>query len=119
VGATWRHGGHLSLGTEVAASAVRLPLRRFHAIQASARAEYAFNTRTSFQGFVQVNNEDQRIDFNLRFHWSRVVGDDLYVVWNSGFTTDPAAPHRFPSSRALTHPLNGALIIKAVHRVAP
>jgi hypothetical protein len=118
VGATWRHGGHVSIGTEVAASAVRLPLRRFHAIQASARAEYAFNTRTSFQGFVQLNNEDQRIDFNLRFHWSRVVGDDLYVVWNSGFTIDPAAPHRFPSPRALGHPLNGALIIKVVHRMA-
>jgi hypothetical protein len=67
---------------------------------------------------VQANNQDQRIDFNLRFHWSPVVGDDLYVVWNSGFTTDPAAPHRFPSLRALGHPLNGALIIKAVHRVA-
>jgi hypothetical protein len=119
VGVTWRQGGHLSIGTEVAGSAVHLPLTRFHAIQASARAEYAFNTRTSFQGFVQVNNEDQRIDFNLRFHWSRVVGDDLYVVWNSGFTTDPAAPHRFPNPRALGHPLNGALIIKAVHRMAP
>ena len=117
VGATWRHGGHVSIGAEVAASAVRLPLRRFHALQASARAEYAFNTRTSLQGFVQVNNEDQRIDFNLRFHWSRVVGDDLYVVWNSGYTTVPA-PHRFPSPRALGHPLNGALIIKAVHRLA-
>jgi len=119
LGATWRHGGHLTVGAEVAAGAIMLPLSRFHPIQASARTEYAFNTRTSFQGFVQVNNEDQRIDFNLRFHWSRVVGDDLYLVWNSGFTTDPAAPHRFPSPRALGHPLNGALIIKAVHRVAP
>jgi hypothetical protein len=119
LGATWRHGGHLTLGAEMAAGAVRLPLSRFHPLQASARAEYAFNTRTSFQGFVQVNNEDQRIDFNLRFHWSRVVGDDLYVVWNSGFTTDPAVPHRFPSPGALGHPLNGALIIKAVHRMAP
>jgi hypothetical protein len=119
VGVTWRRGGHLSIGSDVAASAVRLSSHRFHAVQASARAEYAFNTRTTFQGFVQLNNEDQRIDFNLRFHWSRVVGDDLYIVWNTGFTTDPAAPHRFPSPRALSHPLNGALIIKAVHRIAP
>ena len=119
LGATWRHGGHVSLGAEVTGSAVRLPLNRFDAVQASARAEYAFNTRTSFQGFVQFNDQDQRIDFNLRFHWSRVVGDDLYVVWNSGYTTDPAAPHRFPSLPALGHPLNGALIVKAVHRLAP
>jgi len=103
----------------VTGSAVRLPHNRFDAVQASARGEYAFNTRTSFQGFVQFNNQDQRIDFNLRFHWSWIVGDDLFVVWNSGYTTDPAAPHRFPSPQALGHPLNGALIVKAVHRMAP
>ena len=118
LGATWRHGGHLSVGAEVAASAVRLSLSRFHTVQASTRVEYALNTRTSFQGFAQINNGDQRIDFNLRFHWSRVIGDDLYLVWNSGYTIDPGAPHRFPSARALGHPLNGALIIKGVHRIA-
>ncbi len=118
LGATWRHGGHVSLAAEVTGNAVRLAHTRFDAFQASARGEYAFNTRTSFEGFVQFNNQDQRIDFNLRFHWSWVVGDDLYLVWNSGYTTDPAAPHRFPSLQALGHPLNGAFIVKAVHRLA-
>ncbi len=118
LGATWRGGGHVTAGAEVTRSAVRLTAGDFTAVQASARIEYAFNPRTSFLGFVQVNNEDQRIDFNLRLHWIPVVGDDLYVVWNSGYTTDPAAPHRFPSGAALAHPLNGALVVKAVHRLA-
>jgi hypothetical protein len=73
----------------------------------------------SFLGFVQYGNEEQRIDFNLRFHWIPAIGDDVYVVWNSGYTTDPAAPDRFPSSRTLSRPLNGALVVKAVHRFAP
>jgi len=39
----------------------------------------------------------------------------VYVVWNSGYSTEPTARFRFPSSQSLTRPLNGALIIKAVH----
>ena len=62
--------------------------------------------------------DDERVDFNLRFHWIPTVGDDLYVVWNSGYTTDPTLPHRFPSSYTLKRPLNGAIVIKATHRLA-
>ncbi|MEP7326752.1 MAG: DUF5916 domain-containing protein [Gemmatimonadota bacterium] len=114
----WRSGGHLILGTTISRSRVTFPGDRFTAVQLTGRVEYAFNTRTSFLGFVQYNNEDQRVDFNLRFHWIPRIGDDLYIVWNSGYTTDPESPHRFPSGRSLGRPLNGALIVKAVRRFA-
>jgi hypothetical protein len=116
--ATWRPGGKVVLGTAISRSAVRLPEGSFTALQTSLRLEYAASTRTSVLAFVQTNNEDRRIDFNLRFHWIPTIGDDLYVVWNSGYTTDPAARFRFPSARALGKPLDGALIIKAIHRFA-
>ena len=115
----WRGGGHIILGTSLSSSRVTLPGAAFTASLVTGRIEYAFNTRMSFLGFVQYGNEEQRIDFNLRFHWIPAIGDDVYVVWNSGYTTDPAAPHRFPSSRTLSRPLNGALVVKAVHRFAP
>jgi hypothetical protein len=118
VSGTWRGGGHVILGADVSHNRVRLPNGRFSAVEAGGRLEYAFSTRTAFLGFVQYNNEDRRADFNLRFHWIPTVGDDVYVVWNSGYTTDPDAPYRFPSRRALGRPLNGALVIKAVHRMA-
>lgn len=118
VSGTWRGGGHVILGADLSHNRVRLPNGQFSAVEAGGRLEYAFSTRTAFLGFVQYNNEDRRADFNLRFHWIPTVGDDVYVVWNSGYTTDPDAPYRFPSRRALGRPLNGALVIKAVHRVA-
>jgi len=90
--------------------------RRFNAIESTGRLEYTFNTRTGFLGFVQFNNELQRADFNLRFHWIPQIGDDVYAVWNSGYTTDPSVPRRFPSRRALARPLNGAFIVKVVRR---
>jgi len=43
----------------------------------------------------------------------------VFVVWNSGYTTDPSARFRFPDSHSLRRPLNGALIVKVVHRLAP
>ena len=81
--------------------------------------EYAFNTRVDLLAFVQFDNETDRADFNLRFHWIPVIGDDVFVVLNSGYTTDPSARFRFPDSRSLSRPLNGALIVKVVHRLAP
>jgi hypothetical protein len=115
---SWRPGGHLILGLDLTRTEARLPAGRFTAFQTSGRLEYAFDTRTAFLCFAQWNNEDQRVDFNLRFHWIPVVGDDVYLVWNSGYTTDPVARYRFPDSRAWSRPLNGAFVVKAVHRIA-
>lgn len=117
-GLDWRGGGHIIVGSTLSRSRVNLPAGRFTATELTGRLEYAFDTRTSFQGFVQYNSEDERVDFNLRFHWIPTIGDDFYVVWNSGYTTDPAATHRFPSLHTLGRPLNGAIILKAAHRLA-
>jgi Domain of unknown function (DUF5916)/Carbohydrate family 9 binding domain-like len=117
--ATWRGGGHLILGANFNRSEVTLPSGSFTAIQTGTRMEYAFNTRVDLLAFVQFDNETDRADFNLRFHWIPVIGDDVFVVWNSGYTTDPSARFRFPDSRSLSRPLNGALIVKVAHRLAP
>jgi hypothetical protein len=118
LGATFRGGGHVILGTTYSVTSARLSAGSFTAVQTAGRLEYTFNTRTGFLGFVQFNNEFQRADSNLRFHWIPKIGDDVYAVWNSGYTTDPFVPSRFPSSRVLSHPLNGAFILKAVHRIS-
>ena len=116
--ADWRGGGHVILGGTLSRSRVVLPLARFTATLLTGRVEYAFNTRISFLSFVQYNNEDQRVDFNLRLHWIPKIGDDFFVVWNSGYTTDPTVPNRFPSFHTLGRPLNGAIVVKAAHRFA-
>ena len=116
---TWRGGGHLITGVDLTRTEADLPAGHFVATQVAARLEYALNTRTSFLNFVQFNNESRRVDFNLRFHWIPQIGDDVYLVWNSGYTTDPAAPYRFPTRGALSRSLNGAFVMKAVHRLAP
>jgi hypothetical protein len=116
--ATWRPGGRVILGTSVARSAVHLPEGSFTAVQTTSRAEYAPSTRINVMLLLQTNNDERRVDVNLRFHWIPTIGDDLYVVWNSGYTTDNAARFRFPSLHALEKPLDGALVVKAVHRLA-
>jgi hypothetical protein len=116
---TWRGGGHLILGLDASRTEASLTSGHFVATALAGRLEYALSTRTAFQSFVQFNNEDRRVDFNLRYHWIPQIGDDVYLVWNSGYTTDPAAPYRFPERGALSRSLNGAFVIKAVHRVTP
>ncbi len=116
--ATWRGGGHLILSANLARTAARLPGGGFTAVQGSSRIEYDLDTRTSFLGFIQYTNEDRRVDFNLRFHWIPTIGDDVFVVWNSGYTTDPSARYRFPAAGSLSRQLNGAFVVKVVHRIA-
>ncbi len=116
---TWLSGGHMILGSDLSRVDAHLTSGHFVATQSAGRLEYTFNTRTDFLAFVQLNNEVRRADFNLRFHWIPQIGDDVYLVWNSGYTTDPSVPRRFPSGRVLAKPLNGALVLKAVHRIAP
>lgn len=110
-------GGHTILGAGVTRTAARLPVGGFTALLWSGRAEYDLTTRVSFIGFVQYTNDDQRVDFNLRFHWIPAIGDDVFLVWNSGYTTNPAAGDRFPSFRSLSQQLNGAFEVKVVHRL--
>jgi len=117
--AVWRGGGHVILSTSLTRTTARLPVGAFTATLAANRLEYDFNTRTSLLAFVQYDNESERVDFNVRFHWIPVIGDDVYLVWNSGFTTDPLSPFRFPDTRALARPLNGAVVLKVVHRLTP
>ncbi|HET7553383.1 MAG TPA: DUF5916 domain-containing protein [Gemmatimonadaceae bacterium] len=112
----WRGNGNVSFGLDYSRDDVHLPGGSFTAVETSGEVEYDFSTRMSLQSFVQYNNDSDRVDFNVRFHWIPVIGDDLYVVWNSGYTTDPDARYRFPHRRSLTRQLNGALVVKAVHR---
>ena len=119
LGATWRGGGHLILGADFTQDKARLPGGDFHARQAAMRVELAFTRAINLLVFGQYNIEDERADFYARLHWMPVIGDDVYMVWNSGYTTDPAARFKFPSRDALDRPLNGALMLKVVHRIAP
>ena len=115
---TLRGGGHVILSVGYSATSARVSAGAFTATQLNGHIEYAFSTRMSLLGFVQYQNEERRTDFNVRFHWIPTVGDDVFLVWNSGVTTDPDAPWRFPERAAFLHPLNGAFIVKAVHRLA-
>lgn len=117
--AVWRGSGHVIVSTDLTHTTAELPAGGFTATVSANRVEYDFNTRTSALAFVQYDNESERVDFNVRFHWIPVIGDDVYLVWNSGFTTDPVARFRFPDARAVARPLNGAVVVKVVHRLTP
>lgn len=113
----WRGGGHVILSSDLTRTTAELPVGRFTAVLLANRLEYDFDTRTSLLAFVQYDNANERVDFNVRFHWLPAIGDDVFVVWNSGYTTDPLAPSRFPATQALSRPLNGAVVVKVVHRL--
>ena len=114
---TWRAGGHIAVTAEADESRVTLPQGRFTALTSLLRVEYAIGTGADFLALVQYDNEQERADLNLRFHWSPVIGDDLFLVWNSGYSTSPAARDAFPGAAAWSRPLDGGIVLKFVHRI--
>jgi hypothetical protein len=48
-----------------------------------------------------------------------VIGDDLYVVWNSGYTNDPLSRYRFPDWEVVKRPLTATFTVKYAHRIVP
>ncbi|HKW41598.1 MAG TPA: DUF5916 domain-containing protein [Gemmatimonadales bacterium] len=117
--AAWRGSGHIIVSTALTRTTARLPVGGFTAVLSANRVEYDFDTRASLLAFIQYDNETERVDFNVRFHWIPLIGDDVFLVWNSGYTTDPLARFRFPDTHALSRPLNGAFVVKVVHRFTP
>lgn len=113
-----RGSGHLRLTESVTNTSAHLAEGAFDALVAATQFEYAVTTRVNVLGFVQYNNATDRADFNLRLHWIPRIGDDIFVVWNSGYATGEDAAFRFPSLRSAARPLNGALIVKGTHRIA-
>ena len=119
VGGTWRTGAHLIIGAGFQRTEAWLPAGRFVALNVTGQTAYAFTTHADFQGFIQYDNSLARADFDFRFHWIPVIGDDLYVVWSSGYTTYARALIRFPRPQVISAPLAAGLTIKFVHRFGP
>lgn len=114
---TWRGGGHVAVGADVSLSDVRIPFGDFTAEQTALRFEYDFSTKLTLLGFAQHTNTQNRADFQFRLHWIPRVGDDLFVVWSSGYSTWRFSPYRFPAWDAFPHELNATLAIKVAHRI--
>ncbi len=119
VDVAWRSGGHVIVGAGGSRTEAWISAGHFVALQATTRLQFAITTRADLLGFVQADNVLHRLDTNLRFHWIPVIGDDVYLVWNSGYSIDPLARYEFPSARAINRPLTGTVTVKFVHRVAP
>jgi hypothetical protein len=62
--------------------------QRFTAHVFRVRADVMLSTRTSMLGLVQYNSTQDAVAVNFRFHYTPREGNDFYVVWNEGLTTD-------------------------------
>src|SRR2546427_7142606 len=84
--AAWRGGGHIIVSTDLTRTRADLPVGAFTAVLSASRLEYDFNVRTSLLAFVQYDNESERVDFNVRFHWirseERRVGKECRSRWS-------------------------------------
>src|SRR5438309_11250363 len=94
--AAWRGGGHVIVSTDLTRTRADLPVGAFTAVLSASRLEYDFNARTSLLAFVQYDNEIERVDFNVRFRWIPVIGDDVFFVWSFGYIIELMCCFGFP-----------------------
>jgi hypothetical protein len=103
-----RHEPHVLLSAELEHTSLSRATQSFAATTARLRADYAVSPRLTSTLFAQYDNESERVSLNARLRWTRSPGSDLYLVWNSGWTTalDAGIPWR--------RPVRGALVIKYI-----
>ena len=107
-GLGFRREPHLLLFAEFERTSVSRANDAFAATIARLRADYAISPRLSTTVFAQYDNESERASVNARLRFTRSPGSDLYVVWNSGWTTalDSGIPWR--------RPVRGGLVVKYI-----
>jgi hypothetical protein len=90
VGPDWSPSMYLNTATSYQLNHVVFSERgqRFTAHVFRVRADVMLSTRTSTLGLVQYNSTQDAVAVNFRFHYTPREGNDLYVVWNEGLTTD-------------------------------
>jgi hypothetical protein len=107
-GLGYRREPHILLFAEFERTRVTRSSQSFAATIARVRADYAISPRLSTTVFAQYDNESERASLNARLRFTRSPGSDLYVVWNSGWTTalDGGIPWR--------RPVRGGLVVKYI-----
>lgn len=105
---TWNVSSHLELGASVASNFIDFKDRgqslNTHLVR--LRVEAALNVKTSATAFVQWNSNSDQLAANLRLRHNFREGNDLWLVFNQGLTTDrdpfepgqPDQPLRGPST---------------------
>jgi hypothetical protein len=99
VGPDWSPSMYLNTTTSYQLNHVVFDDRgqRFTAHVFRVRADVMLSTRTSTLMLVQYNSTQNAVAVNFRFHYTPREGNDFYVVWNEGLTTerrsfDPVRP---------------------------
>ena len=75
---------HLNIRNDYTFNYVTLNDRSIWIHEIADYLTYAFNPKMTLSLFSQWNSLDNKIFFNLRFHWIPKVGSDLYIVYNQG-----------------------------------
>lgn len=90
-GPNWSPSKHLSISGNYRVDHVRFSARdqRFTAHVAQLRTEVMVSNALSAAAFVQYNSAGRLAVANVRLRYNPREGNDLFIVWNEGWITDP------------------------------
>ena len=77
---------HLNINGEYVWNKVELPEENIYTHELASYINYAFTTKLNFSLFGQFNTLDEVMIYNIRMHWIPKIGQDLYFVYNIGYS---------------------------------
>jgi len=103
-GPSWTISEHLRLSGQYQFTTASFPDRQqkftVHLVQLRLNAN--LNTKLSTRSFVQLNTAGNLIGINFRLRYNAREGNDFYLVYNEGLTTDRSGNPRLPLSNNRT-----------------
>ncbi len=89
-GSAWNLSRHLELGGNYQLNVIRFPDRNesLNAHVVGFRVQTALDVHLSFSTLLQYNSALDDVDVNTRLRYNFREGNDLWLVYNEGLTTD-------------------------------
>ncbi|UFH54319.1 carbohydrate binding family 9 domain-containing protein [Spirosoma sp. KNUC1025] len=109
---TWAMSRYLELSSALQWNRIQFPSRsqQYDVTLAQVRMKVSLNTKVSTEALIQYNSVAKLVSSNIRFRYNPREGNDLYIVFNQGTSTDT-----FEQSGArLTEPLRPLLTDRTV-----
>jgi hypothetical protein len=79
---SFRPNYHLSTSVDYTRNDAHLPEGSFTTHEVVVRADYSFNSKMFLNSLIQYNNEDDRLNSNIRFRLIHRPLSDIYIVYN-------------------------------------
>ena len=86
IAASWKVAIPVFIGGSFSSDHIKLPEGEFPAVIYQYNMNFLFSPDLTLYNYFQYDSKSEKIGWQSRFQWILKPGNEILLVWNSGFT---------------------------------